>query len=118
MSNTVNNDELITTTLDLSKCILDQTFKHWNKAETDDVELVKEIKRIIKGAQNYYHKHDDDEKEITLISKVLRQYGENKYMETWEKDWEDEINDDNYEEIMEKGKQTFNYVFENEEHFY
>ena len=49
-----NNDELMAITLDISKCILDETFKHWNEARTDDVEFVKEIKRIIKGAQNYY----------------------------------------------------------------
>ena len=99
MSTTKNNDELMNTTLDLSKCILDETFKHWHEAETDDIELVKEIKRVIQGAQNYYQKHNDDEKEITVISNVLRQYAENKYMETWEKDWEDEINDDNEKEI-------------------
>ena len=102
------------TLLDVSKCILDETFKHWNEAETDDIEL--EIKRVIQGTQNYYQKHNDNKKEIELISNVLRQYAENKYMETWEKNWENEINDDNYEEIMEKGKTTFNYVFENEEH--
>ena len=50
----MGNDNLITTTMNLSKSILDETFKHWNEARTDDVELVKEIKRIIKDAQNYY----------------------------------------------------------------
>ena len=108
------NDTLITSIIDISKCILDETFKHWYEAETDDIEL--EIKRVIQGTQNYYQKHNDNKKEIELISNVLRQYAENKYMETWEKNWENEINDDNYEEIMEKGKQTFNYVFKNEEH--
>ena len=111
-----DNDKLITSVIDISKSILDETFKHWYKAGTDDIELVKEIKRVIKGAQNYYQKHDDNEKEITLISSVLRQYAENKYLEYWEKDWEDDITNDNYEDIMEKGKTSFNYVFENEEH--
>ena len=103
------------TILDVSKCILDETFKHWNEAETDDIKLVKKIKRIIKGTQNYYQKHDDNEKEIELISNVLRQYAENKYLEMWESQIED-YEKDQYEEIMEKGNKNFNYIFDNEEH--
>jgi len=115
MSNVKNDDNLITTTLNLSKSILDEIFKHWHEAETDDIELVKEIKRVIKGAQNYYQKHNDNKKEIELISNVLRQYAENKYLEVWESQIED-YEKDQYEEIMEKGNKNFNYIFDNEEH--
>ena len=110
----MDNDSLINTTLDLSKCILDKSFKHWNEAETGDLDLINEIKRVITGAQNYYQKYDDNEKEIELISRVLRQYAENKYLEVWENQIE-EHEKDQYEEIMEEGKQTFKHIFENEE---
>ena len=109
-----NNDELMAITLDMSKCILDETIKHWHKAQTGDIELIKEIKRVIKGSQNYYQKYDDNEKEIKLISNVLKQYAENKYLEVWENQIE-EHEKDQYEEITEEGKQTFKHIFENEE---
>ena len=101
--------------VEISKTIMHEAFKYAETEMIDDVDLIKEVKRIIVGCQVYCKKENKTEDEIKLITEALEVYSQEKYLSMWEKGI-DEDERDSYDEIMKEGLDTYNYLFKYEEH--
>ena len=99
----------------VSKSIMDQSFEYAKKEIIDDVDLIKEIKRIILGSVYFCEKEKQTEEELILVDDELKLYAQEKYLKEWESSiTEDEKN--SFDAIMKEGLDTYKYLFEYEQH--
>lgn len=108
-------DKKIQSTIELSKCIMNQSFQHAIKEKIDDVHLIKEVKRIIKGSLEFYKKENNIQKEMALINNVLKKYAQEQYLLIWENQIDDDEKDC-FDEIMKEGLVAFKYLYKFEDH--
>jgi hypothetical protein len=101
--------------IELSKCIIEESFNHAIQERIDDLQLIKEIKRIIQGSLSFSKKEDFSQKEIKSIHDTLRVYTQEKYLLLWKNSIEDDEME-SFDLIMKEGLETFEHLYENEEH--
>ena len=106
--------EKINDIVEIAKKIMDQTFEYAVSETVDDVELIKEIKRIISGCQTYCKKDYQVDDDTKWVVNTLKLYGQEQYMKMWEKSI-DEDEQDSFDAIMKEGLETYNYLFKYEE---
>ena len=97
------------------KTILHRIYEQ-NKIETmDDAEYIPLMKIIIKGIQDYAIKLNLPKKQISKIESELKDYSRKLYLKMWLEQCE-EIEGVITAEAESEGTETFDYIYEYEEH--
>ncbi len=100
-------------TIEIAHHILDEHYKYYTKETIDDVEMVKELKFILKGIENHLLKRKTPKKTIRKIIDELKEYSKNKYVRTYISNIEEDLSE---EDKKEEASYYFEYVFKHEEH--
>ena len=97
--------------------ILDEHYNYSCRDTLDDVEMIKGLKFVLKGAENYLHETGQNEEKIGELIIQLKDYSKKKYMKEYINNF-DEDADLSENEKSEEASYYFEYLYENEEHPY
>jgi len=108
----MNSFDILTGT---GKTILDRIYEQNQIEIMDDAEYIPLMKIIIKGIQEYAIKLNIPKKQISKIESKLKDYSRKLYLKMWLKQCE-EIDGVVSAEAESECTETFDYIYEYEEH--